>query len=303
MMAAVMAVIVMAGQTAPAAPMLDQLKNATYVGIDVEPVRLENGISEGKPFRPGGPTRPRVGLLPSTLVTGDLDGDGAPEAAILLWRASGGSGVFTYLAVAASRHGKVENIATVSVGDREQVRSLSIAGTRIVMDLVGHGPDEPMCCPTQKQRRTWEFTGAGLKELPTQVLGTIVVADLEGATWTLKSLDGDTPLPAGVTVSLTVKNGRAGGTGGCNNYSGPIAPGDGARTLKVGPLSSTRMFCAGAGSEVETTYLAALQAVFQFGFAAGDLVLTYKDGDGIRTLRYETSRPTLRRAPPPDGSS
>jgi len=106
-----------------------------------------------------------------------------------------------------------------------------------------------------------------------------------------------------VTVSLTVKNGRAGGTGGCNNYSGPIAPGDGARTLKVGPLSSTRMFCAGAGSEVETTYLAALQAVFQFGFAAGDLVLTYKDGDGIRTLRYETSRPTLRSAPPPDGSS
>jgi hypothetical protein len=114
MMAAVMAVIVMAGQTASAAPTLEQLKNATYVGIDDEPVTLEHGISEGKPFRPDGQTRPRVGLLPSTLVSGDLDGDGAPEAAVVLWKASGGSGVFTYLAVAASRRGKVENIAATS---------------------------------------------------------------------------------------------------------------------------------------------------------------------------------------------
>jgi hypothetical protein len=40
-------------------------------------------------------------------------------------------------------------------------------------------------------------------------------------------------------------------------------------------------------SEIETKYLAALQAVFQFGFAAGDLVLTYNDGQSIKTLLYE----------------
>jgi hypothetical protein len=47
-----------------------------------------------------------------------------------------------------------------------------------------------------------------------------------------------------------------------------------------------RKFCEGAGGEVETKYLAALQGVFQFGFAAADLALAYNDGDVVRTLRY-----------------
>ena len=230
--------------------------------------------------------RLRAGLVPTTRVTGDLDGDGRPEAAVLLWKASGGSGVFTYLAIAADRGSTVGNVATALIGDREQVLSLAIVGLRIVADVVGHGPGEPMCCPTQRQRRTWEFTRAGLKELPMQVLGTLTIADLEGRTWTLTSLDGDKPLPAGVTVTLQVKHDRVEGIGGCNTYSGSITMGVDARTLEIGPLVSTRKFCAGAGSEVETRYLTALQAVFEFGFAAGGLALTYKDGDGIKTLIY-----------------
>lgn len=285
MAAVVMATVVAFGQ-APAAPTVDQLKNATYKGIYDEPITLKDGAYEGKPFRPDSPMRPRAGVLPDTLVTGDLTGDGTPEGAVILWKASGGSGVFTYLAVVANRGGHVENIATSLIGDREQVVSLVIAGGRIAVDVIAHGPGEPMCCPTQKQRRTWELTGTELKELPKQVLGTSTLADLEGKTWTLESLDNDKPLPRGVSVTLTVRDGRAAGTGGCNNYSGPITAGEGARSLKIGPLISTRKFCEGAGSEVETKYLAALQGAFQFAFAAGDLALTYKDGDVVRTLRY-----------------
>jgi heat shock protein HslJ len=282
----VMAVVVTVVQALPAPPTVEQLKNATYVGIDNEPITLKDGTYAGMPFRPDSPTRPRVALLQATLVTGDLNGDSTPEAAVLLSKASGGSGVFTYLAVAANNGGKLEIIVTTLIGDREQVHLLSIAGQRIVMDIVGHGAGEPKCCPTQKQRRTWELTGAGLKELPKQVLGTVELADLEGETWTLKSLDGDTPLPAGVTVTLTVNSGRAAGIGGCNSYSGAIITGDYARSLKLGLLSSTRKFCAGADGEVEARYLAALQAAFEFGFSAGDLALTYKDGDGFKTLMY-----------------
>ncbi len=286
MAAVVAAVVVASGQPAPAAPTADQLKNATYRGIYDEPITLKDGAYEGKPFRPGSPMRPRAGLLPGTLVTGDLTGDGRPEAVVLLWKASGGSGAFTYVAVVASKGGKVENVATSLIGDREQVEALAIADRRIVVDVIGHGPGEPMCCPTQKQRRSWELTGAGLKELPKQVLGTVRLVDLEGKAWTLKSFDRDKPLPDGVSVTLTVKDGRVAGIGGCNNYSGPITSGDGARSLRIGPLISTRKFCEGAGGAVETEYLAALQGVFQFGFAAGDLALTYKDGDGVRTLMY-----------------
>jgi hypothetical protein len=168
MVAVVMAAVVALSQ-APAAPTVDQLRNATYTGVYDEPVTLKDGAYEGKPFRADSPMRPRAGLLPDSLVTGDLTGDGTPEAVVLLWKASGGSGVFTYVAVVANKGGRIENVATALIGDREHVESLAIAGRRIVVDVIGHGPGEPMCCPTQKQRRTWQLTGTRLKELPKQV--------------------------------------------------------------------------------------------------------------------------------------
>jgi hypothetical protein len=284
--AAVMAVLVAAGQAVPAAPTAEQLKNATYKGVEDAPVSLKDGVYEGEPFRGGGAMRLRVGLQAAGVVTGDLDGDGVPEAVALLWKSSGGSGVFTYVAVVGNRGGNVENVATALIGDRQQVRSLSIVDGRIVAEVIGHGPGEPLCCPTEKQRLTWELAGGGLRELPKQVLGVATVADLEGKTWTLHGLDNGQPLAAGVSVILTVKDGRVGGTGGCNSYSGAVTAGDGARALKIGPLISTRKFCAGVASEVEREYLAALQAVFQFGFVAGDLALTYKHGNTIKTLMF-----------------
>jgi hypothetical protein len=108
------------------------LKNATYKGIYDEPVTLKDGDYESQTVRPDGPKRPRVGLLPATLVTGDINGDGTPETVVLLWEASGGSGVFTHVAVVSDKGGKAENIATARIGDREQVQSISIAGQDIV---------------------------------------------------------------------------------------------------------------------------------------------------------------------------
>src|SRR6476646_8516948 len=107
MMAAVMAVVVTVVQAVPAPPTVEQMKNATYMGIDNEPITLKDGTYAGTPFRPDSPSRPRVALLPATLITGDLNGDGTPEAAVLLSKASGGNGVFTYLAVAADNRGKL----------------------------------------------------------------------------------------------------------------------------------------------------------------------------------------------------
>jgi heat shock protein HslJ len=278
-----MIVALAAGQGPPATPTVDQLKGATYNGINDTPVTLKDGAWEGKAV---GRTKPRVVLQPASLAVGAVTADGAPEAAVLLWKSSGGTGAFTFLAVVADKGGKIENVVTTPLGDREQVRSVSIVDRRIVVDVISQGPGEPMCCPTQKQRRTWTWTGTGLKELPREVRGQATVADLEFRAWTLRSLDNDQPLPKGVTVTLAVKNGRVEGTGGCNTYGGAIADGTGARALAVGRLMSTRMFCAGAPSDVEAKYLAALQAVFQFGFVAGDLALTYKDGTAVKTLMF-----------------
>jgi heat shock protein HslJ len=285
LVAAVMAVALATGQAAPApgTPTADQLKGATYTGINDTPVTLKDGAWEGPPV---GRSKPRVVLQFASLEVGAITADGAPEAVVLLRKSSGGTGVFTFIAVVADRGGKIENVATAPLGDHEQVRSLSIVDRRIVAEVIGYGPGEPMCCPTQRQRRTWYWTSTGLKELPREVRGLSTVADLESRAWTLRSLDNDQPLPKGVTVTLSVKNRRVDGTGGCNTYGGAIADGNGSRALEIGRLGSTRRFCAGAPGDVEAKYLAALQAVFQFGFVAGDLALTYKDGSVVRTLMF-----------------
>jgi heat shock protein HslJ len=283
LMAAMMAVALAAGQAATAAPTIDQLKGATYQGINDTPVTLKDGAWEGKPV---GKTKPRVVLQLASVEVGGITADGAQEAVVLLRKSSGGTGVFTFIAVVADRGGKIENVGTTLLGDREQVRSLSIVDRRIVVDVIGFGPSEPMCCPTQKQRRTFYWTSTGLKELPREVRGLATVTDLESRAWTLTSLDNDQPLPKGVTVTLAVKNRRVDGTGGCNSYSAAIVDGTGVRALEIGRLASTRKFCAGAPGDVEAKYLAALQTVFQFAFSAGDLALTYKDGSAVKTLMF-----------------
>jgi hypothetical protein len=35
------------------------------------------------------------------------------------------------------------------LGDRIQINALSIENNKIVVDMITHGPEDPMCCPTQ----------------------------------------------------------------------------------------------------------------------------------------------------------
>ena len=64
-----------------------------------------------------------------------------------------------------------------------------------------------------------------------------------------------------------------GGSGGCNTYRGDFAV-DG-ETISIGPLASTKRGCPGPAGEIETTYLAALDAAGLWAIdAAGHLVLT-----------------------------
>jgi len=155
-----------------AALTVDRLQQATYTGILDDPVTLVDGRYEGKPFVPGSATRPIVKLVPGVIATGDLNGDDIDEAVVVLAHSAGGSGVFMYLATVRDNGGKPENIATVRLGDRVKVLAVRIDDGRIVADLVQHGPNDPMCCPTSKVRRAWllqdgELVGLESKAGPT----------------------------------------------------------------------------------------------------------------------------------------
>ena len=133
------------------------LQNASYNGILEGPVILSDGRFAGEPFAPGSATRPVVTLVPGVIAIGDLGGDAGEEAVVALAHNAGGSGVFMYLAVMRDDRGKLVNTATISLGDRARVTALSIAEGHLLADLVEHGPNDPMCCPTQAVRREWRF--------------------------------------------------------------------------------------------------------------------------------------------------
>jgi heat shock protein HslJ len=271
---------------APQAPSLAELKNATYTGVYKEPVRLQDGVFEGKPFVADSPTRPRVELASLIVATGTVGAGREPAAAVILMESGGGTGLMHYLALVKREGAAVRNVATVAIGDRVALRALSIKDGAVVLDLIGHGTGEPACCPTQKQRRTWRFEKGTLAEAPALDLGAVSIADLDGQTWSLSSLDRTEPLPDGITVTLQVAAGRVGGKGACNRYNGSLEQGAGPRDIRIHRLLSTMMACQGAAMEMEQRYVKALEAVTDFTFTQGRLSLSYRDGDALRALTF-----------------
>ena len=270
------------------APSWDELGGATYDGVGAVTVTLREGRWLGEPFEPGGTTRPYVTLVDGFRLEGDLDGTGSPEAVVLLAASEGGSGTFVHLAVVGRRGPGVVSRATARVGDRVQVRSGSLDGDRVVLELLQAGPDDAACCPTEKARRTWRFEGADLAEVDTQTTGPISLLDLVGPEWVLVSIEPGEPLPASPQATLVVESERVQGHGGCNRYFAAVAP-SGARPtdLALGPIGATRMACPEPAMALESRYLSALGAVEGFGFAPGRLVLRWVRGEERGALLFE----------------
>jgi len=144
---------------------LEALQNASYQGIYDEPVQLTDGRYEGEPFVPGGASRPTVVLHPEVYAFGDLNGNGVDDAVVILIENSGGSGNFRYLAAVINEGGAPMNVATQFVGDREQAQTITIDGNEITLDMVAHGPDDPLCCPTQEATKRYQLRDDQLVEL------------------------------------------------------------------------------------------------------------------------------------------
>ncbi len=115
-------------------------------------------------------------------------------------------------------------------------------------------------------------------------------AQLQNQLWVLVA-SGDPTNPTVITEGITITatfapDGTVSGSGGCNNYTGGYTlSGD---QISIGPLASTMMFCE-AGSDEETTYLAALQQAKRLAFSAeGRLQIFYDPGDGTEGVLVYT---------------
>jgi len=263
------------------APSLQELKHATYRGVDVAggDVTLVDGKWEGKPYEPGAASRPGVTFVRDFRLAGDLDGDGAEEAVVLLAANAGGTGETSYVAVVGRPDGNVTNVATAPVGDRVQVRNARVAERRIVLDVVRAGENDAACCPGDLVTRTWELSGAALKEAAPVKTGRLSLDALAGTEWVLTSWAWDEAAPAAPDVTLTLDGTRVVGSAGCNNYFAQVTPGDAPGDIKIGPAGSTRKMCPEAEMAVEKRFLEQLAGVTQMRFVAGQLALSYAKKD------------------------
>ncbi len=137
------------------------LKNAIYT---IKDFAAENGGSDTvklvdgyyayvDPTNPPAPSNYTVQYQTSAI--GDLNGDGMPDAAVILIADTSGSGTFIYLAAMVSGGGRLENSDTIYLGDRVIVESMAIQDGMIHLQMITHGPQDAMCCPSLKTNQTY----------------------------------------------------------------------------------------------------------------------------------------------------
>lgn len=101
-------------------------------------------------------------VLGEQIVFGDLNGDGADDAAATIAVNYGGTGVFVSVAAVVNENGKPRHAASWLIDDRPQVNDLKVQNGTIFVDAVIHGPNDPGCCPAQPITQTYRLTASGL---------------------------------------------------------------------------------------------------------------------------------------------
>ncbi len=134
-----------------------KIRNGEYQLGATDALRIVQ-LNDGK-FEQGQPASEDYLSITMTdfAAVGDLNADGADEVATLVSENYGGSGVFVFLAVYAKVGGIWTFQTSTMVDDRPQVNALAIRAGEIFLDIVIHGTDEPMCCPTLRSTRTYRF--------------------------------------------------------------------------------------------------------------------------------------------------
>jgi heat shock protein HslJ len=159
----------------------DALQNMSYKSEWGESgtVQLQDGEYRA-PAAPGSASEIIVQVA-GPIAYGELNGQ--PAAAVVLASSGGGSGTFMDLAVVMEQDGQPVNVATTSLGDRAQINSVAVENNEIVVDMVTHGPDDPMCCPSQQVVQTYALEGDQLVQTSGTGEGEGGEQTLTGVVW------------------------------------------------------------------------------------------------------------------------
>ena len=158
------------GMSVAAAP---DAANASYI-IDGEPVTLSNGAASN-PAGPGSASMVTTRLF-GTPTIGDLNNDGRSDAAVLLVRDSGGSGMFYYAAAviagapaadAGLRPLPAQGTNAIFLGDRIAPQSVEIKNGVMIVNYADRAPGQPMSAAPSVGKTAYFVTdGTSLYEAP-----------------------------------------------------------------------------------------------------------------------------------------
>lgn len=142
---------------------VEQLKNGRFdlPGADgtAHPVQFEAGLFQ-QGDDPAAPGYAAV-VMTDSIAFGDLNGDGAEDAAAVIVENYGGTGQFVSVAAFLNQGGSPVYAASYFVDDRALVNAFAIYNGEIYLDAVIHGFEDPGCCPnfpTRQVIRLWENT-------------------------------------------------------------------------------------------------------------------------------------------------
>ncbi len=265
----------------------EALRNAEY-----QSEWTEDGVAQlvdgeyRKPIMEGSATETVIQLVSITF--GDLDGDGVADAAVILVTNPGGSGTFYDLIAVLNRDGEPEHIAIIALGDRSEIQSLAVDSGQITVRMITHGPDDPMCCPTQEVEQIYALQGNELTQIASQILSSGAADDsgITSITWqwaelveTAPTAQSVVPNPENYTL-LFQPDGSLSINADCNGVGGSYTLEGDSLTIELGP--STMAFCG--EQSLDQQYLELLGSVDSYTVQDGRLVLNLQDGAGRMTL-------------------
>jgi hypothetical protein len=134
-----------------------QLKNATYL-VQGQRIKLGNGSYQGGTLKEAN----FLAVDFDKAALGDLNNDGIKDAAVIYSYNGGGSGSFVVMAAMMNQNGNPVQVAAVELGDRVEVRSISIKAGKIILKMLVHGPHDGLAQPTVKQTRKYVLAGSKL---------------------------------------------------------------------------------------------------------------------------------------------
>jgi heat shock protein HslJ len=263
---------------APASISQEGLESAVY-RLDNTPsgvVQLTDGVYTA-PAAAGSATQTRVEL--SDWIAYGLLPDGQTAAAVILISSGGGSGTFYHLALMADASGQAVNNATVFLGDRIVVHSLGFEEGKIVVELTRQGPEDAMCCPTQRMLEVYAYENGELGMVSSVELAQ---DSLTGVVWQWEEFQSSDETvvkpenPEAYTVEF-LPDGKLNIQADCNRVMGTYTI-DGS-SLAIEALAMTKVACP-PGS-LSNEFVSYLNDVVSFTFQDGDLYLALKMDAGI----------------------